>query len=67
MQEETNLHFDKFFNSINDDKVLVASGRLAHEHLVACADPAAVVHVHERLRRGLLVVEVAQHHGRRLD
>lgn len=57
------LDFDKFFNSINNNKVLVALLGLAHNNFITGLEPPPIGVVDKGLGIGLFVVEVSDDGG----
>jgi hypothetical protein len=64
---ECYLDFDKFLDTVHNDKVLDALRGFPNNDLIACSHPATVTMINERLRCGLCIVKVSEHHSRTLD
>lgn len=67
LRQGTYLYFNKFLDSISDNKMLCALCGLSNEDFVSCLEPPAVFVVHECLSVGFLVVQVAEDNGGRLN
>jgi hypothetical protein len=61
------LDFDKFLDTVHNDKVLDALGGFPNNDLITCSHPATIAMMNECLRCCLCIVEVSEHNSRTLD